>query len=183
MLTSNAIQPGTDINPNLVVYQTLICERCGWKYAASFGKSDAKVAEWCSECNGNLLFDRSEDLWWEHRTNTAHVFMGWRFEIRKNAHIGGEDMTFIRLMKRLIHPEAPDKVISVSWFPCDGFEIGDKNYHNKIVWSCAWLIAHWWEHALDICPCQHGVHDDEKGSTFRQYVIDSLLWYHAQGLS
>lgn len=152
------------------------CERCGWMFPEPLWNAP-RVLEWCNDCQ-DILFDRGEGGMWKVRPEwRLFTFMGWKFEIRSHVSpVSGEigiEGSFMLLWKKLINPETPQLIYSYR---------GIGSGHLAKERAAAWLIAHWWEHALDICPCQHGKRDDAAGSNFRYHVIESLLWYHERGL-
>lgn len=152
-----------------------VCEKCGGRFARFSSpwpswdtrrvSQKIRNPEWCPGCNADILHDAEEDRFWER--GEPYLFMGFRLKVTQSP-IG--DWGQVLLWKKLIHPEAPNLIYSYHSF--------DRYGCFTLEMACAWLIAHWWEHALDICPCQGGVKDDAKGSTFRHAVMESIMWYH-----
>jgi hypothetical protein len=155
------------------------CPRCDWRFIAREGDTH------CPDCTNNPLWDRDED----RRITTKHPgstfeFMGWRFS---NVHIynSGPDVVGTNLFcwKRLFNPERPNAVYSQANFRYSNYDstlyrcMPDRLKFHRTKECAAWLIAHWWEHYLEICPCLHGERDDKEDSNFRRAVIQALLWY------
>ena len=97
-----------------------------------------------------------------------YTFAGWEFERRDDT--GGDmNINVLILWKELKNPHPPDAVLSYKGF--------GKAY--GVEYAAAWLIAHWYEHKLQICPCQNGEEPDANESSlrFRAAFIESLLFY------
>jgi hypothetical protein len=164
-MISGAIAPGTELISHVVIND--VCQKCHARFWTADVRTPKLNAEWCGACNDDITHDMSEDAYWSSARHKPHVFMGWRFRITE---MPDSLQPHVLLMKRLPYPERPGLELS--------YHIG---YPGRPEYSCAWLIAHWWEHALRICPCQNGIHDDQKGSRFREQMIESLLWYADRG--
>ena len=135
--------------------------------------------ELCHDCLTNPLFDRMESIMLNSRPE-RFCFMGWEFSVTH----AQDDRIYLKCYKRLFNPEKAGEVLSHYAFDPEVL------YDHSIYRECpprfiidlkkraaAWLIAHWWEHYLNICPCLHGDRDDQEDSPFRQSVISGLLWY------
>lgn len=166
-----AIIPGDDV-VLLPIVEARICSKCGWKYCEWGEHPKFYKKDWCPPCNADITRDPYEQMRWSrYKEIEVYAFMGWKFHI-----VPMLDTCYLRCFKLLLNPEAPELTLSV-------YSCGNPNpTYFDMAKGGAWLIAHWWEHALDICPCQHGVHDDEKGSQFRQTMIESLMMYHHDSL-
>ena len=160
----------------------IICEKCGgkdvYRERRYYGQNPNRKSwneKWCSGCNANILHDITEEFILSRKKGSClYKFLGFTFEMSR-IEVQDVEMIYLRLWKRLVHPEAPQLIYSFS--SVAGVDL-ILNREETIAKAAAWLIAHWWEHALDICPCQNGVRDDKEGSSFRKYLIDILLWYH-----
>lgn len=111
-------------------------------------------------------------------------FMGWRFRMMG----GGVGTGTLCCFKPLINPFPPGAYYSFHCFRV--LEVGELTGTNAAAIAhyqemikkeaAAWLIAHWYEHALILCPCQTDAereNEDHKPSNFRRALISSLLWY------
>lgn len=125
----------------------------------------------------DILFDRREEAYWLPKRRQPVLFFGWKFKLYNYSN-GNQILKIVHLLKTLHNPERPSADTGASTF-----YIRPTTDYSDLEYSMAWCIAHWWEHYLDICPCQHGVHDEAKGSAFRQHLIASLLWWHSEGFS
>ena len=168
-----AMLPGNDIQiPKIVIPER--CEKCHAKFVRWYGSRSPRIDEkWCNACNEDPLNDLMEDDLWARVSIQPYIFAGWKFKVME--HPADPNGVTLMLYKKLPYPEAPAKFLSAAW----GLDIDKPRL-------AAWLIGHWYEHLLQICPCLHGVRDqavDEgDGSPFRKAVIESLLWYHQRGL-
>lgn len=174
-----AMIPGNDIILPQVVFHSR-CERCGLCYYDGSGVL-------CGECSSNPLFDPEESTIMARQAQTFS-FAGWTFSVR-TVHNPNEVVpkTYLFCYKRLFNPETPSEVYSQVNFSDDGFSrllygeaMPPRLKLEKQKRCAAWLIAHWWEHYLEICPCLGGKRDDGEDSNFRRSVIESLLWYDAR---
>jgi hypothetical protein len=171
MKLNAAMTPGTDfILPPVLTPD--VCAKCHCRFFPFRGPVRIDSA-WCDSCNLDPMKDMQEDDIWSKSKHQPYFFMGWRFRVSLLPNmLGGNGLM---LYKKLPYPENPDACLSYAW----GSE------ENK-AHLAAWLIGHWFEHLLQICPCLHGQRDqsvDEgDGSPFRKAMIDSLLWYHRHGL-
>ena len=93
-------------------------------------------------------------------SRTAYSFAGWEFW-----QVEQDGKAMLILEKELLNPHPPNAILS---YKC--FQQGTDPRE-----AAAWLIAHWYEHALDICPCQHGEEGNARSIRFRHYCMDSLL--------
>lgn len=144
------------------ILETSRCQRCDWRFIG-----EGKL---CPECVENPTSDRDEDRFLT--SGDVFEFMGWKFKVRIVDHHGHpEPLVFMNCYKRLHNPESPALVLSYRQHPVVS------NMAKLKRDMAAWLIAHWWEHYFDFCPCQNGVQDDEHGSNFRVAMIESLIWY------
>lgn len=168
-----AMIPGNEIQIPKIVYPE-ICQKCHCRYYPFPGREARIDSEWCDSCNRDPLTDITEDDFWRREKKEPYIFMGWRFKVRETYEC--PETIVLGLYKKLPYPEDPEKLMSVSFGP-----------RRELPKLAAWLIAHWFEHLLRICPCLHGERDqalDEgDGSPFRKAMIQSLLWYHSQGFS
>jgi hypothetical protein len=169
-----AMMPGNDIS----MLQVLIPERCEKCHARFFvympNLRHPRIDEkWCDSCNDDPTTDISEDEYWAVTHTQPYIFAGWKFRVYESP--TDPDGVTLRLFKKLPYPESPSKFMSASW-----------GLRSDMPRLAAWLIGHWYEHLLQVCPCLHGERDqavDEgDGSPFRKAIIQSLLWYHKQGL-
>jgi hypothetical protein len=165
-----AMRPGNEIDFEDIYPR--VCSKCHWRFI-SYPIDNPRIdAEWCDSCNRDPLSDRSEDATWASTRSKPFVFMGWSFLEKQIPETPGE--IGLMLYKKLPYPENPDAFLSYS----------KGSVKERMA---AWLIAHWFEHLLQICPCRDGKRDkavDEgEGSNFRKAVINSLIWYHERGLS
>jgi hypothetical protein len=171
-----AMTTGNDIRITHVV-DSERCPRCEWRFIAREGDTH------CLDCTNNPLWDREEDEMLAPRKDIFE-FMGWRFTI-KEAHSYNESLplTYVMCWKRLFNPENKGEVYSQANFSHGSYDtvlyrdMPDRLKLHRTKEACAWLIAHWWEHYLEICHCLHGERDDQEDSNFRRAVIQSLLWY------
>lgn len=171
---NGAMMPGADIDINHIqIISPERCIKCHAKFVR-YALRPARIDEsWCQSYNDDPTTDLMEDDYWATAHREPYVFAGWNFRLSETQTDPG--IIFLRLYKKLPYPEDPTKVLSASW--------GDESQKPRLA---AWLIGHWYEHLLQICPCLHGVRDqavDEgDGSNFRRAMIESLLWYHEWGL-
>ena|SRR5215472_7724591 len=104
-------------------------------------------------------------------------FMGWKFGDRPHGQQG-----LLSCFKPLLNPFPKDAYWSYCTYELLG--LGDvplgprrdtlQSFVKKR--AAAWLIAHWYEHALVVCPCQQEAEED-KPSNFREAVISGLIWW------
>ncbi len=128
----------------------------------------------CRGCIDRPLLDHREDrLISRFDSKDIYEFMGWKFKhstvLSKGCHV-----TILTSYKGLFNPFPPNAQIAISTF------IGEKSdvsYSVNMKRAAAWLIAHWWEHYLNICPCLTSGSDHEEETNFSKAVINSLLWY------
>jgi hypothetical protein len=85
-----------------------------------------------------------------------YVFMGWKFLVGENPRGGYQVVSW----HRLHNPETPSTIYS--------FKLSD-----SIDYACAWLISHWYEHLLNICPCLGP--DKDRDNNFRRAFIEAVL--------
>lgn len=165
--------------PSEVRGTTICVNRCPRCYTAFLGRE-----KHCAQCMRAPLWDDFE----APRLGTAikvYEFAGWRFERLDSR----EDLrlpvalTFLFCHKRFFNPEKPGEVYSQASFSdedyCHLLYVGmpERMRDYKLKSTAAWLIAHWWEHYCDICPCLQGERNDAEESNFRRALINSLLWY------
>ena len=168
-----AMTPGNDISMTQVVIPQR-CEKCHAQFFyAPYFRHPRIDEKWCYSCNDDPTTDIMEDEFWRTSKREAYIFAGWKFWVNESPI--ESDTVILRLYKKLPYPEDANKVMSASWGP-----------RSEMPRLAAWLIGHWYEHLLQICPCLHGVRDEAvdegDGSPFRKAVIESLLWYHDRGL-
>lgn len=100
-------------------------------------------------------------------------FCGWSFAYCDGMTPSGGLYVVLMSYHRLLNPEEPTLIHSY-WtreLPgSPGAEIPDYVIDGLLREGCAWLIAHWWSHALDICECQTG-----RESGFREALTVELL--------
>jgi len=172
---NSAMVPGSDIFK--VATYCARCPRCDWNFIG-----EGKV---CPDCENNPLFDRNEEQMLKGKQ--LFEFMGWKFAVR-HQHLAHESdpATYLYCYKRLFNPEKPGEVYSQCNFSWSNAEIAlyrgtpDRKKRDLTKRCAAWLIAHWWEHYLEICPCLKGERNDDEDSNFRKTVIESLLWYDSK---
>lgn len=107
----------------------------------------------------------------------------WRFTISRVHKCSDiNEFVYLHCYKKLHNPENPGEDLSFSYFTLSGYDnvLYRRMPEGLLDWkmreAAAWLVAHWYEHYFNICPCIANVHDDEKGSLFRQGVIRGLLY-------
>jgi hypothetical protein len=83
-------------------------------------------------------------------------FMGWKFWSTPHPREG----YIVRSFHRLHNPESENLIYSYKL---------DKTRER----AAAWLISHWFEHLLDICPCQSL--DKDGDNNFRRAFIETVL--------
>lgn len=81
--------------------------------------------------------------------------------------IGTGETGYVVCSNELENPEKLELVLSQHMF--------DPTDQKSFRFALAWLIAHWWEHKLRICPCLP--QDDKELSHFRDAFVESLLVY------
>jgi hypothetical protein len=104
-----------------------------------------------------------------HNGTNNYTFMGYHFE--DSYQHPDPDRGWLLFHAVLHNPEAPNMTHSYH------------GYIRKLAgrwggreWAAAWLIAHWHEHALNICGCQgHGRNADEDALKFRYEFIDKVM--------
>lgn len=175
-----AMIPGIDPVLGKLQDQVLArCPRCDWRFIACEGDTH------CPDCTQNPLWDRDEEMMLARKHRSAvFEFMGWKFGVTNIASANEPCYkTFLMCWKRLFNPEHLGEVYSQSSFLHTQYEMSlyrgmpDRLILHHTRKCAAWLIAHWWEHYLEICPCLNGERDDREDSNFRRAVIESLLWY------
>lgn len=167
------MQPGSDIRIAPVISPEM-CSKCHAKFVRFSGSVKPRIdPAWCDQCNADPTSDWMDDEFWRTSRNAPYILAGWKFARREDP--VRTDHIYLLLYKKLPYPEAPGLDRSYATGP-----VGNEAH------LAAWLIGHWYEHLLNICPCQNGVRDESldagDGSPFRQAVIKSLLWYRAEGL-
>lgn len=119
---------------------------------------------------------------------TTFEFMGWRFGQSIMTPEG--DTGMLVCYKPLLNPFPPGALYSYKTFrifnplkipyatlPPDTiaeYQVQEKNT------AAAWLITHWYEHALVVCPCQADAereNEDHRPSNFRSAMLSALTWY------
>lgn len=108
--------------------------------------------------------------------NLNYEFMGWRFHLTRFAtDSSGENQNAQMLCwKEIINPEAPGLIQAYKNIRISSGPLPPKEEMDKLLSAAAaWLIAHWWDHALKMCPCQN----DDAGGKFRHTVTEALLQY------
>lgn len=112
-----------------------------------------------------------------------YTFAGWEFsdrayELSVNDYGGRRRHTLV-LWKELENPHPPTWIYSYCGWTESGDRPQDQRHRRGIEYAAAWLIAHWYEHKLRICSCQHGEEPDDNASSlrFREAFIESLLFY------
>lgn len=168
----SAMMPGNQIDVSVAIPQR--CEKCHARFVYSPHFRRARIDEkWCQSCNDDPTTDLIEDEYWSKFPTQAYIFAGWKFRVYEKR--DDPDMIVLNLYKKLPYPEDPVKVLSAAW--------GNESEKPRLA---AWLIGHWYEHLFQICPCLHGIRDQQvdegDGSNFRKAVIESLLSYHECGL-
>jgi hypothetical protein len=112
----------------------------------------------------------------EIRDNHLVVLCEWEFmlTVKRSSRFPVETV-FLRSFHRLDNPESPDAVYSV-WFHESLSEWGNlpARVRDELVSSgCAWLMSHWWEHKLNVCPCIGA--EKDKDNNFRHEFIATTL--------
>lgn len=93
------------------------------------------------------------------------TFMGWEFnyhEYTSEGYSGGHLVSW----HRLVNADPPNAIYAYKCYKPGSTE-ATREY------AAAWLIAHWFEHYMGICPCLHG----DGPSNFRTACIEALLSY------
>jgi hypothetical protein len=92
-----------------------------------------------------------------------YVYCGWEFGwewILEPARALPEHRLVMVSRHRLEHPEAPNLVYGYWIGPSIPDDIRDQLVCRDLDYlkreGAAWLMAHWWEHRLQVCPCQNG---------------------------
>lgn len=77
---------------------------------------------------------------------------------------------------KLENPESPELIYSYSFQNVPEFERIPARYLNDLIREqCAWLMSHWWEHKLKVCPCIDGRGEEE--NNFRREFMRSVLMF------
>ena len=100
----------------------------------------------------------------EHPYNgKTFTFMGWEFADREVMTSDGKLTGYLLSWHILPNPEAPNLIYSYKGYWPE--QPGSRTY------AAAWLISHWFEHYMGVCPCLHG----DGPSNFRTAFIETLL--------
>jgi hypothetical protein len=93
------------------------------------------------------------------------TFMGWEFKDHPFTDPAYPDIRQAHLISfhKLHNPHPPEACYAYIGYKPDA--PGDREY------AAAWLISHWFEHYMGVCPCLHG----DGPSNFRTAFIETLL--------
>jgi hypothetical protein len=80
-------------------------------------------------------------------------FLGWEFR---------DEDRYLVLEKELLNPHPPEATLSYKCY----------SKPERRSYAAAWLISHWYEHALEICPC---IQQGDSNNNFRRAFIDVVL--------
>lgn len=78
----------------------------------------------------------------------------------------------LRSFHKLENAESPDLIYS---FYCHNLpkEVTGSFLQDCVREGCVWLMSHWWEHKLKVCPCLDGKVDEE--TNFRKAFMGAIL--------